>query len=315
VATTDDGVAAAQSSDDDLPVEDRLPPVTRRARRLSRRAALAGLATGLSYLAGCGGRRGGAAGEGVGTDVDATATATATRSPTPAASADDAAGGDETSLARQGVPSTICETDAQPDPGIYAVVDPAFGDDWAGIDVERRYRFGEATGDDPLPASATVVGLRAGDRARAYPLAVVWWHEVVNDEFGGPTLVTYCPICRTGTVTDRVVDGEPTRFLVSGHLWQAPGVQQAASVADGRAFGAAVADPDAADRNSGNLVLVDDATGTFWSQVLARAICGPRTGERLPIRPSTVTTWGRWRDDNPDTDVLLPPPHSGIHRP
>lgn len=273
---------------------------------LSRRTTLAGLGAALGGLAGCTGVRAPRAGS---------------RATDPSTDGGDRDGGaavgagDDGSLAAQGTPATICEADAQADPGIYAIVEPAFGDDWTGIDVPDRYRFGEGTAGDPLSASTTVVGLEADGRARAYPLAVIWWHEAVNDTFGGSTLVTYCPICRTGTVTDRVVDGSPTRFLVSGQLWQPPGVQQAASVADGRAFGAAVDDPDAADRNSGNLVLVDAATGSFWSQVLARAICGPRAGDRLAIRPSTVTTWGRWRADHPGTDVLLPPPHSGIARP
>jgi hypothetical protein len=229
-------------------------------------------------------------------------------------------------LARQGVPATICETRAQPDPGIYAVLEPAFGADWSGVTVPDRYRFDgperagpnvdAGTGDGSLAPDATVIGLSAdGDRARAYPLSLLWWHEVVNDDFGGPVLVTYCPICRSGMVADRLVGGAPARFLVSGHLWQAPGIQQAGAVADGRAFGTSLDDPDAAARVSGNVVLVDQRTGSFWSQVLARAICGPRRGDRLAIRPSTVTSWRDWRTTHPDTDVLLPPPASGVHDP
>jgi hypothetical protein len=263
--------------------------------RPTRRGALAGLASGLAGLAGCAGVEAPRAGTG-----------------TPDGAAADA------DLAGRGVPATICEATAQADPGIYAVTDPAIGDGWAGLDVDDRYLFGDATPADPLPSTAAVIGLRADDgrpRARAYPLAVVWWHEAVNDRFDGPVLVTYCPLCRTGTVVDRVVDGTTTAFVVSGHLWQPPAIQQAGAVADGRAFGAAVDDPGAAARSSGNVVLVDRATGSFWSQVLSRAICGPRTGDRLPIRAATVTAWGAWRDANPGTDVLLPPPYSTVARP
>jgi hypothetical protein len=60
----------------------------------------------------------------------------------------------------------------------------------------------------------------------------------------------------------------------------------------------------------GNLVMYDEATRSYWSQILGEAICGPKTGERLSIVPSTVATWGDWQADNPDTEVLLPPPHS-----
>jgi hypothetical protein len=62
---------------------------------------------------------------------------------------------------------------------------------------------------------------------------------------------------------------------------------------------------------NGNLVMLDDVTGSYWSQFLGRAICGPAEGTRLEIRPSTVATWGDWRRDHPATDVLLPPPRSG----
>lgn len=63
-------------------------------------------------------------------------------------------------------------------------------------------------------------------------------------------------------------------------------------------------------RNSGNLVLYDEATGSFWSQLLAQAICGLQTGEDLTLVPATVTSWSAWWSEYPETDVLLPPPYS-----
>jgi hypothetical protein len=154
--------------------------------------------------------------------------------------------------------------------GIPAIVDPAFGDDWSDVDV------GATLGD-----GTRVVGVERGREARAYPLVVLRFHEVVNDEFAGPLLVTYCPLCASAVVARRLVDGQPTRFGVSGLLWQS------------------------------DLVLYDDATGSLWSQVLARAIRGERTGDNLDLLPATVTTWGSWRDAHPDSSVLLPPPASG----
>lgn len=60
-----------------------------------------------------------------------------------------------------------------------------------------------------------------------------------------------------------------------------------------------------------NLVLYDNRTNSLWSQLAATAIRGPRTGNRLELLPSTVTQLGTWREENPDTRVLLPPPRSG----
>ena len=179
-----------------------------------------------------------------------------------------------------------------------------------------------------LADGSYVIGLTSADgaRARAYPLAVVWWHETVNDSFGGgpdagqsgsdgddePVLVTFCPICQSGMVAERRVAGAETTFGVSGQLWQPPDIYTASAETDGRVFGASATDGETEVRNSGNLVLYDERTRSYWSQLLAEAICGERQGERLTILPSTVTTWGEWRTDHPETDVLLPPPYSTL---
>ncbi|ELZ75087.1 DUF3179 domain-containing (seleno)protein [Haloferax volcanii] len=55
-------------------------------------------------------------------------------------------------------------------------------------------------------------------------------------------------------------------------------------------FGASVLTGDAELRNAANLVLYDEATGSYWSQLLVAGICGPQSGERLAILPSSVTT-------------------------
>ncbi|WP_247009205.1 DUF3179 domain-containing protein [Halorientalis litorea] len=155
-----------------------------------------------------------------------------------------------------------------PKDAIPAITDPAFGDDWQ-------------TTDFSLDDDAEVLGVTRNGEARAYPLAVLNWHEVVNDEFGGPLLVTYCPLCGSGVVAERFVAGEPTDFGVSGYLWRS------------------------------DLVMYDEATESLWSQIAATAINGPQTGADLTLVPSSLTTWGAWRGDHPETRVLLPPPESG----
>ncbi|EMA46261.1 DUF3179 domain-containing (seleno)protein [Halococcus saccharolyticus] len=227
------------------------------------------------------------------------------------------------SLAEEGLPSDVCTEEINEDFGIDAVTEPAFATDWSGIDAEEKYYFRDQTG---LADEQTVIGL-AGETPRAYPLSVLWVHEIVNDviepasktrqassgdDLAGPVIVTYCPLCQSGLVAERRVNGQETIFGVSGLLWQAPRVYEAASEAEGQVFGAAHGNrTDAAIRNNGNLVMYDLATRSYWSQILARAICGPQTGETLTIVPSSFTTWGEWRAAHPDTEVLLPPPHSG----
>jgi hypothetical protein len=301
---------------------------------MDRRRFLAAVAGG-SLLAGCGGRVGeSSAAPGSPDPASAVTEATTATDATgsPADSSSTAAG---PTLAELGTPRTICSAEVIEDFYIRAVGRPVFADDWTGYEIADKYRIGTRAGDpepertstEPLADEAVVVGLTAGsgddgddggadtggaERARAYPIPVVWWHEAVNDDFGGPVLVTFCSICNTGLVADRLVGGEPATFGVSGQLWQPPGEYTFAAVEGGRSFGVSTGDPDAAVRNSGNLVLFDDATGSFWSQVLGRAICGPQAGDRFEIRPATVTRWDAWRADHPETDVLLPPPYSEL---
>lgn len=170
-----------------------------------------------------------------------------------------------------------------PKDAIPAITAPKFATDYIDLELEG-YWWGtgetftftlELTDDDP------VIGIERDGDARAYPLKVLVWHEVVNDEFGGPILVTYCPLCGSGVVAERRVDGEPTDFGVSGLLWR------------------------------DNLVMYDERTESLWNQLSATAIRGPRTGTELTIQPSTFTSFGEWRAEYPETTVMLPAPISG----
>jgi hypothetical protein len=217
--------------------------------------------------------------------------------------------GPERPLGWSGFPSTICSEPLPDDPGIYAITEPAFGADWREQAVHPRYRVGDGPG---LAADQSVIGLTGGGAARAYPVSVLWYHEAVNDVVGGtPVVVTYCPLCRSGMVADRTLDGTAATFRVSGLLWSAPQLRGAAAERAGRVFGADRRGGEATLRHTGNVVLVDDATGSYWSQILAQSICGPLERDRLTILPATVATWADWRAAHPDTEVLLPPPQSG----
>jgi len=159
-----------------------------------------------------------------------------------------------------------------PEDYIPAIVEPEFAADWSGLDADV---------DPTLPDDAAVLGVARDGRARAYPLRILNHHEIVNDDFGGPIAVTYCVLCGSAVTFERRVGGEPTTFGVSGKLWRA------------------------------DLVMYDDRSESLWSQLLATAINGPRTGDELVLLPTTLTTWGEWRETNPGTRVLLPPPESG----
>ncbi|ERH10425.1 MAG: hypothetical protein J07HX64_02200 [halophilic archaeon J07HX64] len=172
-----------------------------------------------------------------------------------------------------GVPDEELNRGAPKD-GIPAIVDPVFAPNW------ETEVAGEAVAGVELRPDDEVIGIERAGIARAYPLKLLRRHEVVNDRLGGPQLITYCPVCDAGLVTDRTVAGTTRTFGVSGYLYRA------------------------------NLVLYDEESESLWSQLGARAIQGPLTGTRLDRTGSAVTTWGDWQRAAPETSVLVPPPAS-----
>jgi hypothetical protein len=183
----------------------------------------------------------------------------------------------EESGAVEGDPDVVPKSElnrAAPKDGIPAIVDPEFAPSWDPAVA------GEAVEGLRLEPDDDVIGIERDGIARAYPLKVLKRHEVVNDTLDSPQLITYCPICESGLVTDRTVGGTTRTFGVSGYLYQA------------------------------NLVLYDEESGSLWSQLGAKAIRGPLAGTRLDRTGDAITTWGEWSAEVPDTTVLVPPPAS-----
>ncbi len=121
-----------------------------------------------------------------------------------------------------------------------------------------------------------VLGVYRNGIAKAYPLGIMNYHEVVNDRFAGdPIAVTYCPLCFSGVAFEATGDDDARRFFgVSGLLYNS------------------------------DVLLYDQATESLWSQIAAQAVTGPRRGEKLTTIPVANTTWGAWRAEHPDTQVL-----------
>ncbi|WP_435335485.1 DUF3179 domain-containing protein [Haloarchaeobius sp. TZWWS8] len=117
-----------------------------------------------------------------------------------------------------------------------------------------------------------------GDTPRAYPIRYLHYHEIVNtDRDGHPIAVTWCPLCGSAIVYDRVVDGRELDFGVSGKL----------------------ADDD--------LVMYDRQTESDWKQSLGACIAGEFEGTELTVLPAAMTTLGAVRASHPDAQVLERP--------
>jgi hypothetical protein len=133
----------------------------------------------------------------------------------------------------------------------------------------------QAGAEEWLSEREPVLAVEVGDRARAYPLQILVWHEIVNDTLGGrPIAVTYCPLCNSSLVFDRRVGDRTLTFGTTGNL-----------------------------RNS-DLVMWDRQTESWWQQLSAEAVVGALTGTKLKVLPSQTLSWADFRRIHPGGDVL-----------
>ena len=54
-----------------------------------------------------------------------------------------------------------------------------------------------------------MLGISINGDALAYPIRILNYHEIVNDTVGGTSVViTYCPLCGSGTAFEADIDGQ-----------------------------------------------------------------------------------------------------------
>ncbi len=140
------------------------------------------------------------------------------------------------------------------------------------IDAPHFVAADEATFLQPADR---VLGISRNGASKAYPVAILNWHEIVNDRFGGePVVVTYCPLCGTGIAYLARAGDRELEFGVSGLLYNS------------------------------DMLLYDRETRSLWSQILRQAISGPMKGTRLEPVPVMHTHWSDWKQRRPGTRVL-----------
>src|SRR5215472_17282152 len=67
-----------------------------------------------------------------------------------------------------------------------------------GIPAIDRPSFVPVAETRGLAPREPVISVEIDGEARAYPLRVMIWHEIVNDTVGGtPIAVTWCPLCNS----------------------------------------------------------------------------------------------------------------------
>lgn len=147
-----------------------------------------------------------------------------------------------------------------------------------GIPSIDAPKFEPASAITTLDSKEAVIRVELNGNVRAYPLRILIWHEIANDEIGGtPVAVTYCPLCNSSIAFDRrLSDGTVAEFGVSGLL-----------------------------RNS-DMVMYDRASHSWWQQFTGTAIAGQYTDTKLKMIPTKVVSFGQFLAENPESDVLVP---------
>jgi len=141
------------------------------------------------------------------------------------------------------------------------------------IDQPKFISVDEA--DAWLKPQEPVILFQLGDDARAYPLQILMWHEIVNDTVNGvPVSVTFCPLCNTAIAFERTLDGRVLDFGTTGRL------------------------------RFSNLVMYDRQTESWWQQATGEAIAGEFTGRRLKFLPASIIAWADFKAAHPDGQVL-----------
>lgn len=132
-----------------------------------------------------------------------------------------------------------------------------------------------AGADKWLADSEPVIALAHREHAKAYPLQILMWHEIVNDSIGDqPVTVTFCPLCNASIVFDRRIDGVIHDFGTTGRL-----------------------------RHS-DMIMYDRQTESWWQQFVGEGIVGEMTGVTLRQIPSQIVSYEAFKRAYPDGEVL-----------
>lgn len=126
-----------------------------------------------------------------------------------------------------------------------------------------------------LKPQEPVIALVSDAQARAYPLQILMWHEIVNDRLNDvPVIVTFCPLCNSAMAFEASVKGRELTFGVTGML-----------------------------RNS-DMIMYDRETETLWQQLIGEAVVGDYVGTKLKQIPAQIISFAQFTAAYPNGTVL-----------
>ncbi len=176
----------------------------------------------------------------------------------------------DTDFSRHTVELREVDSGGVPKDGIPAIDNPTF----ESISSARQW----------LDPDEPVIAVTLGESHRAYPLQILIWHEIVNDQVDGrPIAVTFCPLCNASLVFDRTVGGRVLSFGTTGML------------------------------RLSDLVMYDRQTESWWQQFTGEGIIGAYAGTTLEQVRSQIVPFSTFADTFPNAEILSRP--AGSSRP
>ena len=126
-----------------------------------------------------------------------------------------------------------------------------------------------------LESSAPVIAVAIDGQAKAYPLQILMYHELVNDNLSNTAItITYCPLCNAAMVFNRLVDGQELEFGISGQVY------------------------------ASNMVMYDRQTESWWLQFTGEGIVGEYVGKELTLLPSQIVSFKQFAESFPSGQIL-----------
>lgn len=174
-----------------------------------------------------------------------------------------------------------------------------------------------------LGGQEPVIAFSLNGETKGYPLQILTWHEIVNDEVGGaPVAVTFCPLCNSALAFDRRIPltqetQAEAASLNAGASFMSPTEEflerYAAQGSDANltsllevSFGVS------GMLYNSNMLMFDTATSTLWSQLLGEGSVGTLNETQLLRYPAQIVSFAELREAAPEAPILSR--ETGINR-
>jgi len=132
--------------------------------------------------------------------------------------------------------------------------------------------------------SEPVISVTIANKAKAYPLQILMYHEIINDQIDDKFIsVTFCPLCNTSIVFNRNIEGNILDFGTTGRL------------------------------RKSDLIMYDRQTESWWQHFDGSGIIGNYTGYTLEELPSQIISFKSFKENYPNGKVLSK--NTGFQRP